>query len=187
MISPDIQAYFDREDFDKDGYKTLDRRDEKIRHIQLHVAKAALKMVQAEQNDSQVIQTAVIPDTAVYRSQLINVIGVDNIPNIHRQFPEQPPVLPEDDLEAEQWCFEAIVEASGELATYLERKEHGAPADERNILRAAMCLHAGSLGLAAIYEVDVDEAHLQRLEQNLGRPLPPEIFQEVAEQNELAR
>jgi len=180
MISPDIQAYFDREEFDKDGYHTLDRRDEKIRHIQLHVAKAALKLVQGE---IVIIKTAVIPDTSVYRSQLINVIGVDNIPNLPGQFIDEPPVLPEDDMEAEQWCLEAIVKAGGELATYLERREHGAAGDERSILRAAMCLHAGSLGLAALYDVDADEAHLDRLEYNLGRPLPPELFQEIAEQN----
>ena len=184
MISPDIQAYFDREDFDKDGYHTLDRRDEKVRHIQLHVAKAALKLVQG---NVEVIKTAVIPDTSVYRSQLINVIGVDNIPNLSSQFSDKPPVLPEDDIEAEQWCLEAVIEASGELATYLERREHGAPGNEQSILRAAMCLHAGSLGLAAMYEVDPDEAHLERLEYNLGRPLPPELFQEIAERDELAR
>lgn len=182
MIKPDIQAYFDREEFDEDGYHSLSRRDEKIRHIQLHVAKAALKMVR---EDPDVIEEAVLPDTAVYRSQLINLIGVDNIPDFSQLFPDEVTVFPEDDEEAEDWSLEYIVEASGELATYLERKEHGAPGDSRCLLKAAMRLHSASLLLGDIYDVDVDTAHINRLEYNLGHPIPESLLIDIRERDEL--
>lgn len=172
MINPNIQEYFDGEAFDpENGYVDLDKRDKKIRHIQLHVAKAALKLAT---RDEQKIVEEVIPDAAIYRTQLINIVGIDNLPGYPGSFSNSlvrfAPVH-----EAELRVLERLSMAGGHLATYIERKEHGRPADETNLVTAAIELHEVAIDLGGRYEVDVDQAHIRRLEVLLGRGLPVDL------------
>ena len=169
MIDKEVQQYFDRVKFDPpNGYVELSILDEKVRHIQLHVAKAAMKLVKG--NDD-IIKQQVIPDAAIYRSQLLNIIGLENVPDFLSSFPENIDELdPDSEIEPEPLL--SLVEASGNLATYLERREHGVTANERHLLVAATCLHEAALSLGVYYQVDVDRAQLARLEQNLGHALP---------------
>jgi hypothetical protein len=65
--------------------------------------------------------------------------------------------------------------AGGNLATYIERKEHGRPADETNLISATIDLHEVAIDLGERYGVDVDRAHVRRLEAILGRGLPSDL------------
>ena len=172
MIAKGIQQYFDKVAFDPPNeYVELNIQDKKVRHIQLHVAKAAMKLVMG---DDEIIKQQVIPDAAIYRSQLLNIIRTDNVPNFLSSFPENIDELdPDNEIEPEPLL--SLVEASGNLATYLERREHGVPVNERFLLVAATCLHEAALSLGVYYQVDVDRAQLARLEQNLGYALPESV------------
>ncbi len=180
MLHLPAQAYFDGKEFDPPfGYEALSPRDRKIGHIQLHVAKAAMKLVNA---NPEIIISEVIPDTAIYRSQIINLLiaPVKKIV-VHELEQDYPITLPssegwEVDATAAHHRFqEEIVLASGNLATYLERLEHGKPGDEDRLRLAVSALDYGSRGLAELYGVDSAQAHLRRLEHNMGRPLPANL------------
>lgn len=162
------QAYFDKHEFDPiDGYRILRGKEAKVGHIQLHVAKAALKMVMGSDD---VIVREVMPDTAIYRSQLVNMIGQ----GAERHVTETVAGLSYSDdqnvLKAES--KDLIVAASGRLATYLERLEHGEYADDTQMLTAAIDLHAAATGLAHIFGQDLNAAHLTRMQNNLGKAIP---------------
>jgi len=180
MLLLEAQAYFDREEFDpKNGYEALGARDQKIGHIQLHVAKAAMKLLDAE---PEIIIFQVIPDTAIYRSQLINLLRAPvkqlMVTELDRDYPiafESAHGWKIDEESSRKRFGEEIVLASGNLATYLERLEHGEPGDEDRLRNAVYALNAGSRGLAEIYSVDIEALHVQRLEENLGRALPTHL------------
>jgi len=172
MISPDIQEYFDREAFDPEhGYVELKKRDEKIRHIHLHVAKAAMKLAQ---RDERTIVEEVIPDTAMYRSQMINIIGSEIVNDNPRAFPKKF-ISRVEPAYRELVTLETMALAGGHLATYLERKEHDQPAYEFNLVEATVKLHNVTMDLGERFGVDVDRAHLKRLESQMGRPIPADL------------
>lgn len=172
MINPNIQEYFDGEAFDpEDGYVDLDIRDKKIRHIQLHVAKAAMKLALG---DERKIVGEVIPDVAIYRSQMINIVGPVNLSCYPGSFSGSL-VRFAPGSEAALRSLEMLSMAGGNLATYLERKEHGRPADPVNLVAATINLHEAAFDLGERFDVDVDKAHIQRLEGLLGRALPADL------------
>src|SRR5205823_6768354 len=76
------QAWWDAQRFDQPVWQVVEWRDQKVRHIQLHVAKALGKVVVALGEDAGAasgtdttarVRDEVLPDVAIYRSQLINL------------------------------------------------------------------------------------------------------------------
>jgi hypothetical protein len=182
MLHLDAQEYFDRVEFDPtNGYEELNTRNQKIRHIQLHVAKAALKLIK---RDDETIVSQVIPDTAIYRSQIINLLDESVRKGLVRELEAEDYSVTligkqdswDVDVNASYDYFkDEIIKANGNLATYLERLEHGEPGDQDQLMYAALNLDSGTNGLAELYNVDIDQAHLARLEENMGQPLPADL------------
>jgi hypothetical protein len=180
MLYLEAQAYFDREEFDPiNGYNLLTVRDQKIRHIMLHTAKAAMKLVS---RDRDRVVHEVIPDLSIYRSQVINLLEEPVKKRMATILSSDYPVTLTGkdgwtvDFDENYRSFHNdVVIATGDLATYLERKEHGEQADEDILRLAATGLGWASRGFAKLYDVDASELHWARLEENLGRPLPPEV------------
>ena len=182
MLNLEAQAYFDAEEFDVDGYQELGYRDQKIRHIGLHVAKAAGKLLR---RDEETIVHQVIPDLATYRSQLINLLDepdqtlvIEEIEyrDVGAMLRQRASLLFQDQLHLYKGITDAVVSANANLATYIERREHGATAEENQLKQAALYLDESASGLAWMHKVDLDEVHLARLAENLGRPLPIELY-----------
>src|SRR6266436_133356 len=76
------QAWWDAQRFDQPVWQVAAWPDQKVRHIQLHVAKALGKVVIAYGEGSGAtsdtdalarVRNEVLPDVAIYRSQLINL------------------------------------------------------------------------------------------------------------------
>lgn len=167
------QAHFDEVEFDNGGYVELANSDAKIRHIHLHVAKAAFKMVKEHSVDKRSVYVSeVIPDVTIYRTQLVNIAGGQEA----EQFviDSARPDMMQDYSFAEQEAVskDRLISASGHLATYLESIEHGKPADRQAVLVAAIDLHVSAAGLARVLDMDMDTLHLERMERILRTQLP---------------
>ena len=76
------QAWWDAQRFDQPEWQVTAWREQKLRHIQLHVAKALGKVVAAYDAGAGAtsgtdalarIHNEVLPDLAIYRSQLLNL------------------------------------------------------------------------------------------------------------------
>src|SRR5262252_8289843 len=73
------QAWWDAQRFDQPVWQVAAWRDQKVRHIQLHVAKALGKVVAASREEAAGaaalarVRDEVLPDVAIYRSQLLNL------------------------------------------------------------------------------------------------------------------
>src|SRR5262245_6536300 len=75
------QAWWDAQRFDQPAWQVAAWRDQKVRHIQLPVAKALGKVVAAYGAEADTasgtdamarVRDEVLPDVAIYRSQLMN-------------------------------------------------------------------------------------------------------------------
>ncbi len=180
MLHLEAQAYFDREEFDPiNGYARLTERDQKVRHVMLHTAKAAMKLVS---RDREHVVHEVIPDISIYRSQIVNLLAEPVKKRVETILSSNYPItlIGKDgcnvDFDENYQSFQNdVVTANGNLATYLERLEHGEPGDEGQLRLAALELDWASRGFATLYEVDASQLHLARLEEHLGRPLPTEF------------
>ena len=177
------QAWWDAQRFDQLEWQVAAWRDQKARHIQLHVAKALGKVVvavgAAARTTSGIdlmarVRDEVLPDVAIYRSQLLNL------------FPEAgaPPALAHRSAgggvqEAEPLLrvVLGLSRASAQLAAYLEPREHGATSPVSHIREAIVDLHASAEVLAAAFAVDLARAHQARLEALLGAPLPVSLIE----------
>ena len=71
------QAWWDAQRFDQPEWQVTTWREQKLRHIQLHVAKALGKVVTAYEQGGEAasgtdalarVRDAVLPDVAIYRS-----------------------------------------------------------------------------------------------------------------------
>ena len=76
------QAWWDAQRFDQPAWQVTAWREQKLRHIQLHVAKALGKVVAASEQGGEAtsgtdalarVRDEVLPDVAIYRSQLLNL------------------------------------------------------------------------------------------------------------------
>src|SRR5215510_328606 len=76
------QAWWDAQRFDQPVWQVAAWRDQKVRHIHLHVAKALGKVVAALGEEARTTSNTalrvrvcneVLPDVAIYRSQLLNL------------------------------------------------------------------------------------------------------------------
>jgi hypothetical protein len=152
------QAWWDKREFDPaDGYERLPVGDEKILHIHTHVSKAAFKLLDGNR---EFIVREVIPDLAIYRSQLMNQIDL-----VPEDVEQGMPVF-------ETMPLRAVVRANGYLAKYLEPRMHGDTVPHHPIKRAAEYLHGAATMLADDYDVNLEQAQRERMELRLGGPLP---------------
>jgi hypothetical protein len=181
------QAWWDAQRFDQPVWQVAAWPDQKVRHIQLHVAKALGKVVIAYGEGSGAtsgtdalvrVRNEVLPDVAIYRSQLLNLFPEVCTPSSlsHRSasatVPEGEPLLR---------VVLSLSRASAQLAAYLEPREHGAVSPVSHIREAIADLHASAAALAAVFAVDLARAHQARLEALLGAPLPVSLVEEREE------
>src|SRR6266568_5177260 len=181
------QAWWDTQRFDQPVWQVAAWRDQKVRHIQLHVAKALGKVVAAYDEEEggasgtdalAHVRDEVLPDVAIYRSQLLNL------------FPEvgAPPALAHRSAGGGVQEGEPLLRvvlglsrASAQLAAYLEPREHGVASPVSHIREAIADVHASTEALAALFAVDLAHAHQARLEALLGVPLPASLVEERGE------
>ena len=160
--------------FDQPVWQVAAWCDQKVRHIQLHVAKALGKVVVAYDEGAEATSGTdalararddVLPDVAIYRSQLLNLFPEVGAPPslAHRKAgvgtSEAEPLLQ---------VVLGLSRASAQLAAYLEPREHGAASPVSLIREAIEDLHASAEALAAVFAVDLAHAHQARLEALLA-------------------
>jgi hypothetical protein len=175
------QAWWDAQRFDQRAWQVAAWREQKLRHIQLHAAKALGKVVAAYDagaisgtNALARVRDEVLPDVAIYRSQLLNLFPEVGAPpsRSHSRAgvgtPEPEPLLR---------VLLGLSRASAQMAAYLEPREHGATSPVSHIREAIADLHASAEALAALFAVDLARAHQARLEALLGAPLPVSLVE----------
>jgi hypothetical protein len=183
------QAWWDAQRFDQPEWHLAAWPDQKVRHIQLHVAKALGKVLAALDEGAGAasgldpmarVRDEVLPDLAIYRSQLINMIreGVVPTASLVRPHARVPPRSAADSL------FHVVMSlgrASAQLAAYIEPREHGEMSHASYIQEAIQDLHDSAEALATYFAVDVASAHQTRLEALLGVPLPASLVERERE------
>jgi hypothetical protein len=189
------QAWWDAQRFDQPAWHVVEWRDQKVRHIQLHVAKALGKVVAACGDEAAKasipeaiarVRDEVVPDVAIYRSQLLHTFPDCGDPTALRWCPSarvaaRSVIAPRHGHapRAEQ-LFPAVLllgRASAQLAAYLEPREHGVMSPPSYIWGAIQNLHACAEALATAFAVDLMHAHQARLEALLGAPLPTSLVE----------
>jgi hypothetical protein len=179
------QAWWDAQRFDQPQWHMAAWPDQKVRHIQLHVAKALGKVVAALDEGVDAasgidpmarVRDEVLPDVAIYRSQLINTCRECGVPTAslfgpHARVPSRSAADP---------LFRVVISlsrASAQLAAYIEPREHGAMSPASSIQEAIQDLHDSAEALATYFAVDLASAHQARLEALLGAPLPASLVE----------
>ena len=193
------QAWWDAQRFDQSVWQVAEWRDQKVRHIQLHVAKALGKVVTAlgegevaaSGTDTMArVRDEVVPDVAIYRSQLINTFpdwGAP-IPSLCRPGTLVTPwpvgAQPHERMYWAETLFHVVLalsRASANLAAYIEPREHGTASPAFLIGHAIQDLHDSAASLAAYFAVDLTRAHQARLGALLGAPLPAALVEGAGE------
>jgi hypothetical protein len=179
------QAWWDAQRFDQPVWQVAVWREQKARHIQLHVAKALGKVVAAYDagalsgTDALArVRDEVLPDVAIYRSQLLNLFPeVDASPSL------VSPSVDGGGQEAEPLLqvVLGLSRASAQLAAYLEPREHGVASPFSHIREAIAHLQASAEALATAFAIDLAYAHQARLESLLGAPLPASLVDDRGE------
>src|SRR5262249_52137030 len=121
------------------------------------------------------VRDEVLPDVAIYRSQLINTFADWEAPtaslghsSAHAGAPAAEPLL---------HVVMLLSRASAQLAAYIEPREHGEASPPSHIRGAIQALHASAEALAAYFAVDMVRAHWARLEALLAAPLPASVVE----------
>ena len=122
------------------------------------------------------VRDEVLPDVAMYRSQLINTVREWGVPPAslfcpHARVPSRSAADP---------LFRVVISlgrASAQLAAYLEPREHGTISPASYVQEAIQDLHDGAEALATYFAVDLASAHQARLEALLGAPLPASLVE----------
>jgi hypothetical protein len=177
------QAWWDAQRFDQLEWHLAAWPDQKVRHIQLHVAKVLGKVVAVLDGGARVasgiepmvrVRDEVLPDVAIYRSQLINTMREGGMPtaSLCRPHPYVPSQSAADPLLR---VVISLSRASAQLAAYIEPREHGAMSPASHIQEAIQDLHDSAEALATYFAVDLASAHQARLEALLGAPLPASL------------
>ena len=181
------QAWWDAQRFDQPAWQVATWREQKLRHIQLHVAKALGKVVTAYEQGGEAtsgtdalarVRDEVLPDVAIYRSQLRNLFPeVDASPSL------VSPSVDGGGQEAEPLLqvVLGLSRASAQLAAYLEPREHGVASPVSHIREAIAHLQASAEALATAFAIDLARAHQARLESVLGAPLPASLVDDRGE------
>ena len=185
------QAWWDAQRFDQPVWQVAAWRDQKVRHIQLHVAKALGKVVAAVGEEARAapgsgtdlmarVRDEVLPDMAIYRSQLLNLF-----PDVGAPPPSLAHCSATMGVQEAEPLLQVVLNlsrASAQLAAYLEPREHGAASPVSNIREAITHLHASAEALATAFAIDLARAHQARLEALLGAPLPVSLVEEREEE-----
>jgi hypothetical protein len=142
------QAWWDAQRFDQPQWQVAAWHDQKVRHIHLHVAKALGKVVAMLDEAApptlgtalqERVRNEVLPDVAIYRSQLINVLpdGWALPVSMYRNS------LDAESQTGEPWWHVVLClsRASAELASYLEPREHGVSSSTSHLMQAIEHLH----------------------------------------------
>jgi hypothetical protein len=183
------QAWWDAQRFDQPEWHLAAWPDQKVRHIQLHVAKALGKVVAALHEGTGAasgidpmarVRDEVLPDVAIYRSQLINIVREWGVPiaSPFRPHARGPSVSAADPLLR---TVISLSRASAQLAAYIEPREHGATSPASYVQEASQDLHDSAEALATYFSVDLATAHQARLEALLGAPLPASVVEQGEE------
>jgi hypothetical protein len=181
------QAWWDAQRFDQPVWQVAAWRDQKVRHIHLHVAKALGKVIALVDEAAPPgagtalearVRDEVLPDVAIYRSQLINLLPDGWALPSSLAHPSARGGAPE--AESLWRVVLHLGRASAELAAYLEPREHGAAAPASHIGAAIQALHASAEALATAFGVDLARAHRARLEALWGAPLPASLVEAEA-------
>ena len=178
------QAWWDAQRFDQPEWQVTAWREQKLRHIQLHVAKALGKVVAAYDAGAGAtsgtdalarIHNEVLPDLAIYRSQLLNLFPEVGAPSAlaHRRADGDTPTA-----ESLLQVVLDLSRASAQLAASLEPREHGTASPVSHIRAAIADVQASTAVLTAVCAVDLARAHQARLEALLGAPLPTSLVGE---------
>jgi hypothetical protein len=179
------QAWWDAQRFDQPEWHLAAWPDQKVRHIQLHVAKALGKVVTALDGgvgaaagiDPMVrVRDEVLPDVAIYRSQLINTLGEWGVPAASRCRPHAR-VSSQSAADPLFRVAMSLSRASAQLAAYIEPREHGVMSPAASLREAIQDLHDSAEALASYFAVDLASAHQARLEALLGAPLPAALVE----------
>jgi len=189
------QAWWDAQRFDQPVWHVAEWRDQKVRHIQLHVAKALGKVVAALGDGESMasgtdtvapVRDEVLPDVAIYRSQLINTFPDWCAPTaslfrtracVAAPSATTPPRIHGQRAELLFRVVLSLSRASAQLAAYIEPREHGVMSLTSHIQGAIQDLHSSAEALATYFAVDVARAHQARLEALLGTPLPAALVE----------
>ena len=185
------QAWWDAQRFDQPVWQVAAWRDQKVRHIQLHVAKALGKVVAAVGEEARAapgsgtdlmarVCDEVLPDVAIYRSQLLNLF-----PEVGAPPPSLAHCSATMGVQEAEPLLQVVLNlsrASAQLAAYLEPREHGAASPVSHIREAIAHLHASAEALATAFAIDLARAHQARLEALLGAPLPMSLVEEREEE-----
>ena len=121
------------------------------------------------------VRDEVLPDVAIYRSQLLNLFPEAGAPPslAHPRTavgtPKAAPLLR---------VVLGLSRAGAQLAAYLEPREHGVASPVFHIQEAIEHLHASAVALATAFAVDLVRVHQARLEALLGAPLPASLVEE---------
>jgi hypothetical protein len=170
------QASYDSAHFDSRTWQLEKWRDQKTRHILLHIAKASLKLSnfttwdfsKVSEELERGVREEVIPDLSIYQAQLLNTHEIDNEKMQGYCDEKQPNLIRLEEAEA----LPHLARATGELANYLEPSEHGEPVHSRlredRVMAAVSELHIATEGLAMAWNVDVATLHLERIERLSG-------------------
>lgn len=179
------QAWWDAQRFDQPEWHLAAWPDQKVRHIQLHVAKALGKVLAALDGGGGAaagidlmarVRDEVLPDVAIYRSQLINTLREGGVPPAPRFRPHaRVPSRSAADILVR--VAMSLSRASARLAAYLEPREHGAMSPAASLHEAIEDLHDSADALATYFAVDLASAHQARLEALLGAPLPAALVE----------
>jgi hypothetical protein len=149
---------FDENYFYSD-YEQLPWRDQTLRHIGEHIAKAGLKLVEYNEGtrSADVVKEQVIPDLAIYRTQIVNLLQLNPADiDWEAQYDHGNNVLP------------SIMWAAGMIGRYIEPAEH-LPSTRHetlttdDLIDVPARLHFAALALAKVHNVDAVQAHLNRM------------------------
>jgi len=194
------QAWWDAQRFDQSVWQVAEWRDQKVRHIQLHVAKALGKVVAAlDEGEGAAsgtdtiaqVRDEVLPDVAIYRSQLINTFPDWYAPTASLCSPSTRAATRTAGAQSHGRTYQAktlfhvmvsLSKASAKLAAYMEPREHGTASPVSFIGGAIQDLHDSAAMLAAYFAVDLARAHQARLEALLGAPLPASLVEGSGEE-----
>lgn len=168
------QADYDANYFDN-GYRDLTFNTSKIEHIGAHIGKIlgvkayhwSVSGWETEQKHS-VVMNEVIPDLAIYRTQLANIARVDDevLEDAAQRFAGgvwKP---------TKQAVYSRIAKARGLIDCYVEPLRHGGPNQTWMPAKASINLHQALAGLEYHYGLEPGEVanmHRRRLIDNAER------------------
>lgn len=168
------QAAYDEQYFDL-GYENLDEVDEKIRHIGEHLGKiTGIKAIHWETGEwetkamRRVVDEEVIPDLAMYRTQLANVSGVSDEALVSASANFAGGVLKPSKL----MVHARLAKARGLLDGYSEPLPHGRPSPMWMPQQSSLHIQEALAGIEYHYGLtpgEVTDMHRQRLVSNAAR------------------